>query len=203
MTEDTSNRSGQPDHKVVGVYRDREEAEDAARAARQSGAQEVSVDAPEDEVTSLRGEMREETENAFMGPGSVGPFTKEMARQGAASTLIGALVGALMALPIGLAADGLPLVTRLVIALCVGAVAGAVVGAIIGGGFFRVRSHAREQLAAERGVTVGAEGPPQTAAAMESEDPVRIDLTTAEGEPEETITTEEEEEAEPRQGQRH
>lgn len=50
------------------------------------------------------------------------------------------MAGALMALPIGLAADGLPLVTRLVITLCVGVAAGAIVGAIIGGGFFKVRS---------------------------------------------------------------
>lgn len=55
-------------------------------------------------------------------------------------TLAGALIGALMALPIGLAADGLPFTTRLIIALCVGAAAGAVVGAIIGGGFFRVHT---------------------------------------------------------------
>jgi hypothetical protein len=41
-------------------------------------------------------------------------------------------------------------------------------------------------------VTVGAQGPPQAVEAMEAEDPVRIDLTTVEGEPEETITTEEE-----------
>jgi hypothetical protein len=188
MTEDTSNRSGQPDHKVVGVYRDRDEAEDAARAARQAGAREVSVDAPEDEVTALRGEMREEAENSFMGPGNIGPFTKEMARQGFTGTFAGALVGALLALPVGLAADGLPLITRLIIAVCVGATAGA----LIGGGFFRVRRDAREPLASEKGVTVGAQGPPQAVEAMEAEDPVRIDLTTVEGEPEETITTEEE-----------
>lgn len=55
-------------------------------------------------------------------------------------TVGGAVLGALMALPIGLAAYGLPLVTRLVITLCVGVAAGAIVGAIIGGGFFKVRS---------------------------------------------------------------
>ena len=55
-------------------------------------------------------------------------------------TLGGAVAGALLALPIGLAADGLPFATRLIIALCVGVAAGAIVGAIIGGGFFKVRS---------------------------------------------------------------
>jgi hypothetical protein len=54
-------------------------------------------------------------------------------------TLGGAVLGAAMALPIGLAADGLPFASRLVITLCVGAEAGAVLGAIIGGGHFRMR----------------------------------------------------------------
>jgi hypothetical protein len=51
----------------------------------------------------------------------------------------GAALGAVMALPIGLAADGMPFATGRIIALCVGAEAGAVLGAIIGGGHFRVR----------------------------------------------------------------
>jgi hypothetical protein len=65
--------------RVVGVFPDKATAEEAAREAQQAGGRDVRVGAPEDEVSSLLGEMREETEQAWAGPG-VGVYTKEMAR---------------------------------------------------------------------------------------------------------------------------
>ena len=182
----------QPDQKrVVGVFPDEGTAQDAARDAEQAGGRNVRVGAPEDEVSSLLGEMREETEHTWVGPGNVGPFTKEHARS--MPRWVGglAVVGAIVALALNFLGGGdLQIGTRLFIAAFVGGMAGATIGFLIGGGFFDPRRKASSDLAAERGVVVGATEIDATDEALAVHRPIREDVVDPEG-PVDTVTTEE------------
>lgn len=143
---------------VVAVFRTPEAAQTAADAARRAGASEVRVDSERGDVLSLQSEMRDEMEHTFIGPGNVGPFTKEMSKGLGAGAIIGGLVGAVIALPFVAIDFGLPLWQRVVIALVVGAFAGSTVGFVLGGGL-GARGPA-EPLAAEEGITVVATAAP-------------------------------------------
>ncbi len=179
--------------RVVGAYPDEASAQEAAEAARQSGGTHVQVGAAEDEVASLMGEMREETEHAWAGP-SVGVYTKEMARSVPRWTLGGALLGAAVALAVNfLGGGGLGLEGRLIMAAIIGMAAGGTIGFLVGGGFFDPRRKAASNMAAEEGVVVGADEPGDVDAtdrAMAEHDPIRVDTVDAEG-PLGTVTTEE------------
>ena len=182
----------QSEKRVVGVYRDEASAKDAAEAARQAGGDEVQIGAPEDEVASLMGEMREETEHSWTGP-SIGLHTKEQAR-GSAKWAVGcALIGAVVAVAVNFLGGGdLQVGARLGIAIPVGLVAGGTIGYLIGGGFFDPRRKSRVDMAAEQGVVVGATEPHEVDATdrtLAERDPIRVDTVDAEG-PERTVTTE-------------
>lgn len=186
------------DKRVVGVYPDENAAQEAAQAASRAGGKNVRVDAPEDEVAALMGEMREETGEAWGGP-AVGIYTKEMARSVPWWTAGCAVAGALFALGVNFLGGGdLEIGARLLIAAFVGAVAGGTIGFLIGGGFFDPRRKSAANLAAEEGVVVGADEVDATDQALAEHDPIRVDVVDAEG-PEETVTTEERQERE-RQG---
>lgn len=180
------------EQRVVGVYPDEASAQDAAQAAQESGGSDVEVGAPEDEVAALMGEMREETEHAWVGPGVPGP-TKEMARSAGRWTVIGALLGVALALAVNFLGGGdLELGTRLLIAIPVGLVTGGTIGFLVGGGFFDPRRKAASNLAAEEGVVVGADEPADgeaTDRALAEHDPIRVDRVDAGG-PVGTVTTE-------------
>lgn len=139
---------------VVAVFRTPDAARTAAGAARQAGATDVRVNSDQGDVLSLQSEMRDEMEHTFIGPGNVGPFTKEMSKGMSAGTIVGAIVGAVAALPFAVVDFGLPVWQRVVIALAVGAFAGSTVGFVLGGGL-GARGPA-EPLAAEEGTTVVA-----------------------------------------------
>lgn len=177
--------------RVVGVYPDEQAAEEAAEAARAAGARDVQVGGRDDEVAALRAEMREEGAEAWAGP-SVGIYTPEMARSVPVWTAVAALVGAVVALPLGfIEAGDVSLTTRLVVAAFAGAVTGGTIGFIVGGGFFEPRRKAESDLAAERGVVVGAEEDTGTVApAVDTGDSIRVDRVTQEGQPETTLDTE-------------
>jgi len=185
---------------VVAVFRNRPSADEAIRQSVALGVPVSAIhqDDPEDQVAALRGEMREELEHTIIGPGPVGPATKEQTKALRVSlpvaTAIGAAVGILFGfLPIGHAAIGL----RVLIGAICGAVAGATVGLVLGGGLGA--KEPAEPLAAERGVTVrvdarSLEDGEHVARLFGRLDPIRVDLMTAFEQPARTVTTEEEEE---------
>jgi hypothetical protein len=179
------------DERVVGVFHDEHAAEEAAEAARASGAEEVRVGAYGDEVAALRAEMREEA--VEVRPGF---STPEMARSVPLGVAMAAVVGVVVVLPLGFIDAGeVPLATRLLVVGFAGAITGVTIGfifgVIVGGGFFGRRRRPKSELAAERGVVVGAsDSTGQVAATLSAEDPIRADKVAPSGQPKETVTTE-------------
>lgn len=183
---------------IIGVFRDeaaaRAAADAAARAVGRTAAPQVGGSG--DDVTSLKAEMREEMQHTFVGPGSVGPFTKEMSKGITVGTIVCTIAGALLALPLAFIPFGdIGIGARLFIAAAIGAAAGATVGFMAGG--FAAKGPG-QPLAAERGTTVSIdvrtpEEIERVTEAMRAHDPIRIDLTTGAGDAVSTITTEEEE----------
>lgn len=182
---------------VLGVFRDPRSAEAAAGAAASFASAPPQTGRDGDEAASLQAEMREELDNSVIGAGNVGPFTKEMTKGLIIGTILGVVVGFIVTVPLGFVPLGsIGLLPRLLIAAVVGGFAGATMGFVTGGGFGA--KGPAEPLAAERGTTVSvqvtsAEEATKVAEAMRKHDPIRIDLTTAEGEPITALTTEEEE----------
>jgi hypothetical protein len=178
--------------RLVAVYETEEEARAAAEAALHAGANSDAVRVADalDRIVSVRGEMHEEVEHAVLGPGNVGPFTKEMTKGMLLGTVVAAVIGALVALPFA-AFDfgGWPVWLRIAVVVVVGAVVGGTVGWIVGGGFGARRPDA--PLAAERGVTVTAPALESVQAALASTSPIRIDLVEADGGSVATVFTDE------------
>lgn len=182
----------------VAVFRDERAAAAAADAVRRVGVDPASIRVGEerDDVVGLRGEMREEIEHTIAGPGNVGPFTKEMAKGTLAGVALASVAGALLALPLGLIPlGGLALGARLAIAAVVGAAAGATLGFVLGGGLSA--KGPGDELAVERGVAVGVRlgergQADEVAAALKEQRPIRLDVVSSDGQPIQTVTTEEE-----------
>ena len=177
--------------RLVAVYESEATARRAAAAAMQAGAarEDVRVADDLDAVVSLQGEMREEMEHTLVGPGNVGPFTKEMTKGMFIGIVAGGLIGLVVALPfaaIGFA--GWPLWLRLVVVAVCGVVAGSTVGWIVGGAFAARRPE--ESLAAERGVTVAAPATQSIERALVAAAPIRVDVVDANGQPVATPATE-------------
>ncbi|MDQ1445636.1 MAG: hypothetical protein QOI20_2100 [Acidimicrobiaceae bacterium] len=183
--------------RLVGVYRDDADADRAVQAAERVGATNVVRGGRSDHVASLQDEMREQMEHTFVGPGNVGPFTKEMSKGIARWTP--AVTIALMVLAAPLAAMhmgrlGLP--TRLAIveacALATGATIGFLAGMMKGG---KGVDRREDPLAAERGVVVGVTvdeaAADEVADAMAQAGPIRLDVSGTDGRPLSTLATEE------------
>ena len=188
---------GQRAPDVLAVVRDERTAADVAReAARITGSTRgVQIGIGQDQVASLRAEMREEMSNTIVGPGNIGPFTKEMSKRMAWLVPACAAIGAVVALPLGLLPWPGPLWIGLVIAAVVGAFGGATLGFVLGGGLGARGPD--EAMAAEQGVTVrirvrSERDAARVVAAVARHDPIRVDLVTSTGEPEGVVTTEEE-----------
>ena len=188
-----------PSGKVIGVYDDPAKAQDVERKVRNASASaEVHAPSKADEVASLRSEMREEIRHTIIGPGSVGPFTKEMTKGLATTIPIAVIAGAILLLPFGfIPVADYSLATRLIVAVAVGAVAGAVAGFIIGGGA-KTSEKLPGTMAAERGTLVVADlRDPRSAepvAEAMADDAIRVDVVTADKVPVGDVTTEEEQE---------
>ena len=178
---------------LVAVFADRAAAERAAEAVRplvHAGAM-IRLDAQEDQVRALRGEMREETGNVG-GAGPVATFTPEMVKGIIPFVAVCAVLGALLAAPFSaIAMDGLDPWARVALCVIVGALAGAVFGFVAGG-----RRGARAssgELAADTGVTLGipAEGEEivELERVLRACAPLRVDVIHGE-QPVATLTTE-------------
>ena len=168
---------------LVAVFPDESTAEEAARAARQAGAERLEVGGRVGEQASLRSEMREELSNSAPGAGTMGLVTKEMGKGMATFVPVGAVIGAILFLPLALIEMGdLSAGARVLIALASGALAGAVVGLVLGGALGARRPG--EAMAAQHGVTVTVS--PATDAvqrAMAEHHPVRLDVVDRQGTP--------------------
>jgi hypothetical protein len=178
---------------VIGVFPSEREAQEAARAAQRAGADPsvIRIGDRSDHVTSLQAEMHDEMEQSVMGPGNVGPFTKEMSKAMVPATVIGMIVGALVGLPFAaIHFGGLDAWARILIVVLVGAAVGATVGFQIGGMYGAKRPE--EPLGAERGVTIAIDdAPPGAIDALKAMHPIRLDTVEEHGRPTGTVTTEE------------
>jgi hypothetical protein len=179
-----------PEERIVAVFRDQRTAELAAERARSRGALNVTVGGHNDEVRALVGEMREETSESWAGP-SVAIYNAEMARHIPAPTAAAAVIGAIVALPLGLLDWGnVTLLGRLVLAAFSGAVGGGTIGFLIGG-FIGARRRANLDLAEERGVVVGMQGGnPEATAELVNAGAVRVDRMLGQT-PVDTVTSHE------------
>jgi hypothetical protein len=176
--------------RLVAVYGSEAAAQAAGEAARRAGAPagRVRIGDPNDFRDALEGEMREEINHAFEGPG-VAPLTGEMSKGTLLGTTLGALVGAIVAIPFSaIGFGGWDLWLRLLVVVVVGAVIGGTVGWIVGGGFAARRPE--ERLAAERGVTVTAPASGPVERALVAAGPIRLDEFDMHGQPVATVTTE-------------
>ncbi|MDQ1382785.1 MAG: hypothetical protein QOG65_164 [Actinomycetota bacterium] len=190
--------------RLVAVYETRDAALAAAEAARNAGvpADDVRVDEELDRVASIQGEMRQEIEHTVLGPGNVGPFTKEMAQGMTLGAVVGAVIGVVVALPFAaFSFAGWPLWLRLVLVAIVGGALGSTVGWIVGGGFGARRPDA--PLAAQRGVTVTAPALDAVQTALIAAAPIRIDLVADDGHALGVVTTDESGPSAPRRIGRH
>jgi hypothetical protein len=168
---------------LVAVFPDEATAERAAQAARQAGAQSLEVGGQLGEQASLRSEMREELSNSAAGTGGMGMVTKEMGKGLSLFVPVGAVIGAILFLPLALISMGdLSAGARVLIVMACGAFAGAVVGLVLGGAFGARRPG--EAMAAQRGVTVTvAPATPAVERAVADLHPVRIDVVNRGGTP--------------------
>jgi hypothetical protein len=170
--------------RFVAVYETEEAARRAADAATRAGAdgRDVRIGEPLDRVASVEGEMREEMDHTFAGPGNVGPFTPQMAKGMSLGTIIGGAIGLIVALPAAAIEFGdWPVWLRLIVVGVVGAIVGGTVGWIVGGGFGAERPD--DALAAERGFPVSVPATREVEVALARTNPMRIDLVDADGTP--------------------
>lgn len=184
-------------HEILGVFGDQATADHAVRRLRDVGVapQDVRVGDAAASVAAMKAEMREQADNTIVGPGNVGPFTKEMAKGVVVWVTVGALLGGLLVLPLGfIEFFDLPLGVRLLIAAAVGVATGSTIGFVAGGGLAAEGGY--DPLAAEEGVTVAVAVPAEVASevvrVMRSCHPLRLDLGSLEGAPVDTLATEEE-----------
>jgi hypothetical protein len=168
---------------VVGVFRDEGSAHEAAAAARRAGASPsvIRVGDPRDRIVALRADMTEELETTLMGPGSVGPFTKEQTDAMVPLTIIFGIVGALVALPFAAFEFGdFPTWGRLVVLAIVGAAFGSLIGFQIGGMYGARRPE--EPRPVEQGVTVAIDVAPGPAVdVLRSMHPLQLDAIDEHG----------------------
>lgn len=200
MAATPTPRDPRTENDLIAVYADPEIARGVARRITDMGVhpEAVRLGGVEARVTALKAEMREEVDNTFVGPGNMGPFTKEMTKgivhQIGLWTIALAILGGLLAL-FDWPASNLEFGARLIIAVIVGAVTGATIGFVWGGSKGALEEPSGHNLAAERGVTLAVTVDAARAAdvtrILQEAQPIRLDIGTPEGAPVDTISTEE------------
>ncbi|MGH9039519.1 MAG: hypothetical protein ACRDZ3_04740 [Acidimicrobiia bacterium] len=181
MTEELENE------RVIAVFPDEDAATEAAQAARTAGAGDVHLGDSRDEVAALQSEMQAEAVEARPGF-----FTRDMAWSVPLWMTIGALAGAVLALPTGLSgAESVSLTTRLLVAVAFGAAIGGTIGFFFGTMVVgRLGRGAYSALDAESGVVVGAtENTTEVTPALTNRDPSRVaKVAPTSGRRENTVT---------------
>ncbi len=179
----------------LGVYKDRQDAEAAAERAQRAGVDpsQINIGDEADSKASIKAEMREEMEEAWLSPQAAFVATKEAAKGLSLVTPVAAVLGVVITLPLAFifTFGGAPLWVRVLIAVATGAIGGGTVGFVVGGGM--AMKGPDEPLAAEGGVTVrvGA-AHDDVVAALEEEEPIRLDTVAPSGRKTSTVETEDE-----------
>lgn len=179
---------------LLGVYRDRNEAEATARDLfERASIPETSLHVGDvhDYELAIRAEMDAETSESVGSPGIGAFMTMEMFRGAAIFALalggVGVVVGALLGL-VYPGADGWSTGDRVLLGVVVGALFFGTVGTLLGGGL--AMKSPEDRLAAERGVPVRVDDVSVDAQrVMVDHHPIRLDRL-ADTRRVETITTE-------------
>jgi len=176
-----------PSQWLIAVFPDVDTAQKAARHVRDAGAPPdlVRVGDSLDALASVGGEMREETVHV---PAAPVPFTRETVHGFAFGTVVGAIVGVVVALPFAaIHISDLAVQGRLVLFGAVGLLFGSFLGWFLGGAIGINRPD--EDLAASRGVTLAAPDSEAARRSIRADGPIRLDITGAEGQPIDTIVS--------------
>jgi hypothetical protein len=183
-----------PARALLAVLPDRDAAEAAARRLTDAGVDPaaVRIDAPRDEVTSLEAEQLEEVTQSVNSPTVGVAYPKETVKAGLVFlppiTAIGAIVGALAALPIDV--DGWPLWARALVGAVVGAVMTSTIAAVVVPAMSVKNPH--DPSVSEIGVTVHvADAGPAAMEALIRSKPLRLDRLGPDDRPLDTVMTEE------------
>jgi hypothetical protein len=176
--------------RLVAVFASEDDVRTASRALQQAGIDpsRVTVDRGADHLSSVGSEMREEINETVMGPGSVGPFTRNMSRGMFTGSFVGAVIGLVLALPFAaFSFGGWPVWGRLLVVAVVGIALGGTAGWVLGGGFGADRED--ETLTAEHGITLGVPASDSAEGVLRAAHPLRVDLVAANGKPLATVMT--------------
>ena len=177
--------------RLVAVFPDEDSARAAVTSLRRAGFDQhlIRVDRPADERASLLAEQHAELDRTVAGP-AIGAYTREMTKGAALATVLGGVVGALIAVPFAFIefAD-LSFWLRLVIVVSAGILAGTTAGFVIGGSLGS--RGPGDPAAAHAGVTVAVATNDQRAVdSLTAHRPIRIDVVNAAGKPLETVDSE-------------
>lgn len=178
---------------LLGVYETRQQAEAAARLAREAGVPEnaIRIGDERDEVPALEAEMREEMTQSVVSPQAALVLPKRAAKAMSLVLPVAAVIGGLIGVPFAFMHFGnLAIGGRLLITVLIGAAAGVTAGYVFAGA--AVRGPA-EPLAAERGVTVRIGSVDQAVVdALAASNPIRLDVVEGDTTVDlRTVTTEE------------
>ena len=170
------------DLRIVAVYEDEQHARRVASALIDAGfdPHEIRTEERDDQIASVKGEMRSEMLRSVAGPGN-GPWTNEMAKGMMLGAVLGGAIGFVLGLPFAAFDMGLEVWQRIAIVVIVGVSTGATFGFVIGGGFSARRGD--EPLAAEAGAVLAMQWTEQAQATLLRTDAVRIDVVDPDGTP--------------------
>jgi hypothetical protein len=176
---------------LLAVYESREVAESARDRVLAAGAPEsaVHIDEGLDYIAALRAEMHEELSASFIVPNAVAVYPKESAQGLFLTTVAGAAIGLLAAVPLALLDVGSSYPVRLLVFGAIGIVFGSVIALVAGPALAARRPD--EPSAAARGTVLRVEADTaELRSVLASLGPIRLDEVTPAGDPIGSIATE-------------
>ncbi len=188
QTENEPRRSGE----LLAVFANGEAAQKAMSSLLAEGVPRtaVSIADSNDEVPSLRAEMREELNKAWVLPQAAFTAPKEGARSFVFVTLVACAIALVVGVPLAFVDFGMSFWTRLLVVEGVLLAAAFGIGITIGAALGAKRPD--EAMAAQRGVTLRVRlDDERTRQRLMAANAIRIDQITTAGEPISTLTTEE------------
>ena len=177
---------------LLAVFPTADTAREAQQSLRAAGvpADAIEFDDPGDETSSLRAEMREELDDAWVLPQAAFIAPKEGARSFVVLTAVTCVVGAIVGVPLAFIDFGMTFWTRLLLIEGLLVATGVAIGLVLGPSLGVKRPN--EPMAAQRGITVRVrQNDAPTRACLSAFNPVRLDEVTVDGEPVSTVATEE------------